>query len=454
MKKIILLLLLLVTSPGILRAAIYDTFEIDGLRYMIVNEGDNYYDFDDYDADPSTVVVTWQVEPNFYLGEPDMPLIQNYYCKSCTENQNYPGMESITIPASVEYNGKSYIVEGIGAYAFHGCTDLKEVIVNNGINRYNPETNEYEGVKEYKLWNGAFIESGLSEITLPKGWYEIGADCFLMSPLEKFACEGRASFNTQAFAGTKLDSVVLDDNRTLLGHSTFVGCDELKVVVLNKDYSLSESSSFKIDASHFRGCYNLEKFSVDENNGSYADIDGVLFNKPHTKLIAFPDSRGGDYTIPDGVKEIGSFGISYSPHLKSITIPESVTAIDNAGISRCDSLQRIITRNPVPITFTLNDAMFIYIDKDNCTLYVPIGTLETYRQAFAWKDFTHIMEFNPEDPGDVNVDGKMNVSDVTALINMILGITTMNDVAGDVNGDGSVNVSDVTALINLILGIK
>ena len=147
MKKIILLLLLLVTSPGILRAAIYDTFEIDGLRYMIVNEGDNYYDFDDYDADPSTVVVTWQVEPNFYLGEPDMPLIQNYYCKSCTENQNYPGMESITIPASVEYNGKSYIVEGIGAYAFHGCTDLKEVIVNNGINRYNPETNEYEGVK-------------------------------------------------------------------------------------------------------------------------------------------------------------------------------------------------------------------------------------------------------------------------------------------------------------------
>ena len=55
--------------------------------------------------------------------------------------------------------------------------------------------------------------------------------------------------------------------------------------------------------------------------------------------------------------------------------------------------------------------------------------------------------------GDVNGDGKVNVSDVTALINMILGITPMNQARGDVNGDGKVNVSDVTALINIILGI-
>jgi surface protein len=55
--------------------------------------------------------------------------------------------------------------------------------------------------------------------------------------------------------------------------------------------------------------------------------------------------------------------------------------------------------------------------------------------------------------GDVNGDGKVNVSDVTALINMILGITPMNETLADVNGDGRVNVSDVTALINIILGI-
>ena len=54
----------------------------------------------------------------------------------------------------------------------------------------------------------------------------------------------------------------------------------------------------------------------------------------------------------------------------------------------------------------------------------------------------------------MNGDGKVNVSDVTALINMIMGITTMDATVADVNGDGKVNVSDVSALINIILNIK
>ena len=56
--------------------------------------------------------------------------------------------------------------------------------------------------------------------------------------------------------------------------------------------------------------------------------------------------------------------------------------------------------------------------------------------------------------GDVNGDGRVNVSDVSALINMILGLETMNQTRADVNSDGRVNVSDVTALINIILGIN
>ena len=56
--------------------------------------------------------------------------------------------------------------------------------------------------------------------------------------------------------------------------------------------------------------------------------------------------------------------------------------------------------------------------------------------------------------GDVNGDGKVNVSDVSALINMILGLTTVDEARADVNGDIRVNVSDVAALINIILGIQ
>ena len=55
-------------------------------------------------------------------------------------------------------------------------------------------------------------------------------------------------------------------------------------------------------------------------------------------------------------------------------------------------------------------------------------------------------------PGDVDGNGKVNVSDVTALINMILGVIPKDENRADVDGDGKVNVSDVTALINIILG--
>ena len=56
-------------------------------------------------------------------------------------------------------------------------------------------------------------------------------------------------------------------------------------------------------------------------------------------------------------------------------------------------------------------------------------------------------------PGDVNGDGKVNVSDVTTLVNMILGVIPKDMTTADVNGDGKVNVSDVTALVNIILGV-
>ena len=56
--------------------------------------------------------------------------------------------------------------------------------------------------------------------------------------------------------------------------------------------------------------------------------------------------------------------------------------------------------------------------------------------------------------GDVNGDGKVNVSDVSTLINMILGVVSTDQDRADVNGDGRVNVSDVTALINIILGVQ
>lgn len=100
--------------------------------------------------------------------------------------------------------------------------------------------------------------------------------------------------------------------------------------------------------------------------------------------------------------------------------------------------------------------VFDGVNKTNCILHVIMGRLVEYSQANQWKDFKNIIADleAPLTPGDVNGDGRVNVSDVTALINMILGLTPMDETYADVNGDGRVNVSDVTALINIILGIS
>ena len=53
--------------------------------------------------------------------------------------------------------------------------------------------------------------------------------------------------------------------------------------------------------------------------------------------------------------------------------------------------------------------------------------------------------------GDVNGDGDVDISDVVALVNIILSDETEENSSADVNGDGSVDISDVVALVNIIL---
>ncbi len=51
--------------------------------------------------------------------------------------------------------------------------------------------------------------------------------------------------------------------------------------------------------------------------------------------------------------------------------------------------------------------------------------------------------------GDVNGDGEVSISDINAIIDMILSGNPSD--AGDVNGDGEVGISDVNAVIDMIL---
>ena len=77
----------------------------------------------------------------------------------------------------------------------------------------------------------------------------------------------------------------------------------------------------------------------------------------------------------------------------------------------------------------------------------------------AWLEYTGtaelVLPFEATKIGDVNRDGLVDVSDVTALVDIILGKDPDNvfdHVAANVNNDNIIDVSDVTALIDIILG--
>ena len=96
----------------------------------------------------------------------------------------------------------------------------------------------------------------------------------------------------------------------------------------------------------------------------------------------------------------------------------------------------------------------------NCTSLVGgLGT--TYDVNHVDKDYAHI-DGGPSNPGyftkkpafirgDVNGDSSVNISDVTALINLLLGGGSISNPAADCNQDGKINISDVSALINYLL---
>lgn len=74
-------------------------------------------------------------------------------------------------------------------------------------------------------------------------------------------------------------------------------------------------------------------------------------------------------------------------------------------------------------------------------------------QAHVTDDLSPMLRFSPIEVhvrGDVNQDGMVDIADVNAVINIILG-KAVSTPSADLSGDGLVDIADVNAVINLIL---
>ena len=103
---------------------------------------------------------------------------------------------------------------------------------------------------------------------------------------------------------------------------------------------------------------------------------------------AFKDCSGlTSLTIPNSVTSIGDWAFSNCSGLTSVTIPNSVTSIGWAAFNECSGLTSITCEAITPPN--CGSSCFYDINK-SIPVYVAANSVDAYKTANLWKDFTNI----------------------------------------------------------------
>lgn len=126
---------------------------------------------------------------------------------------------------------------------------------------------------------------------------------------------GSYAFNSS----NKLTTIIIPNSVTTLEDYVFSQATFLKTITL-------PSSIIEVGEVTFSGSY-LEEIIVDDSNDMFSSLEGVLYNKEQTILLAYPNYKTDTlFIVPDTVQEIKLIDWNY--FIRSFVIPISVTKLE------------------------------------------------------------------------------------------------------------------------------
>ena len=169
--------------------------------------------------------------------------------------------------------------------------------------------------------------------------------------------------NRAFFSCTYLTSITISHSVTKIGNNAFQYCFRLPLITIPNKVTLIGNEAFanctalisitipnsvtSIGDLAFNSCRDLTYIDVESDNNYYRSEKGVLFDKHTSTLIRCPQSKIGEYVIPDQVKTISNYAFSHCINLTSIFIPNGVQHIESFAFYFCENLTSIIIPNSV-----------------------------------------------------------------------------------------------------------
>ena len=113
---------------------------------------------------------------------------------------------------------------------------------------------------------------------------------------------------------------IVPDSVVELSEAAFTYCNNLERLLIQGNVSY-------INEGAIYGCKKLRYIYINEDNPCYISVDGVLYDKAMTTLLAYPSGKEDKlYKIPYGVRRIGKGAIAFSKHLEDLIVPETVVS--------------------------------------------------------------------------------------------------------------------------------